>query len=121
MPVPWTGSIRVPGGSIPGSQLFRGAKPIFFRRSFWAVPALPQLISECGDVPLFGFVSDYGVAMPGRGLLMLLLCVQVSLVGVLEGLSGAFMSGHVIFFSVVLGAAAMSVGGKVMVLSSYLL
>jgi hypothetical protein len=31
------------------------------------------------------------------------------------------MSGQVIFFTVVLGAGTMGVGGKVMVLSSYLL
>ena len=56
---------------------------------------------------------------PGR--LMLLLRVQVSLIGVLKDLSGAFMSGRAIFFSVVLGAGAVRVGRKLMVLSSYLL
>lgn len=55
------------------------------------------------------------------GILVFFLCVQVSLVGVLQALSGTFMSGHVIFFSVLLGAGAMGVGGKITVLSSYLL
>jgi hypothetical protein len=54
-------------------------------------------------------------------MLVLILCVQVRLIGVLEGLSGALMSGQVIFFSVMLGAATMGVGGKVLVFSSYLL
>jgi hypothetical protein len=78
-------------------------------------------MSERGDVPLFGLVSDYVGAMPGLGLLMLLLCLQVSHIGVLQGLSGVFMSGEVIFFSVVLGAGTMGVGSKVTVLSGYLL
>ena len=39
----------------------------------------------------------------------------------LEGLSGAFVSGQMIFFSVVLGAGTMRVGSKVTVLSGYLL
>jgi hypothetical protein len=59
--------------------------------------------------------------MLGPGLLMLLLCVQVSLIGVLKGLSGAFMSGQVIFLSVVLGARTMGMGSQVMVLSRNLL
>ena len=78
-------------------------------------------MSECGDVLLFDFVSDYVRVMLGPGLLMLILRVQVSLIGVLMDLSGAFMSGQVIFFSVVLRAATMGVGGKVMVLGGYLL
>ena len=96
---------------MPGPQFFRGAIPIFFRRSFRTAPALPKSISECGDVLLFGFVSDYAGAMPGH--MRLLSFVQVSLVGVLKGLSGAFMSGQVILLSVMLGAGAMGVGGKV--------
>ena len=52
---------------------------------------------------------------------MFLLCLQVSLIGVLQRLSGAFMSGQVIFFSVVLSAATMGMGSQVMVLGSYLL
>jgi hypothetical protein len=52
---------------------------------------------------------------------MFFLCVQVTLVGVLQTLSGALMSGQVIFFSVVLGAATVGVGPKVTVLSRYLL
>jgi len=55
------------------------------------------------------------------GSLMLVLCVQVGLVGVLMGLPGTFMPGQVIFFSVVLGAATMGMGGKIMVLGSNLL
>src|ERR1017187_10481762 len=107
--------------SMPGSQCFRGAKPIYVRRSFRTAPALPKSISECGDILLFGFVSDSVGAMLGPGLLMLLLWVPVSLIGVLKGLSGAFMSGLVIFFSVVLGAGTMGVGSQVRVLRSYLL
>jgi len=72
---------------------------------------LPKFISECGDVLLFGFVSDYAGAVPGY--MRLLLFLQVSLIGVLEGLSGAFMPGQVILLSVMLGAGAMGVGGKV--------
>jgi hypothetical protein len=49
------------------------------------------------------------------------LWVQVSLVGVLEDLPGAFVSGQVILFAMVLGAGTMRVGGKVMVLGGYLL
>ena len=82
---------------------------------------MPKFIGECGDVLLFGFAGDRVGAMLGAGLLMLLLCVQVSLIGVLKVLSGAFMSGQVIFFSVVLGAAAMGMGGQVTVLRGYLL
>jgi len=100
---------------VPALQLLDGAKPIFLRGSFRTAPALPKLISERGDVLLCGLVSD------DAGLLVLLLRVQVSLVGVLKVLPGAFVSGQVIFFSVVLGATAMGVGGKVTVLSSYLL
>ena len=39
----------------------------------------------------------------------------------LKGMPGAFMSGQVIFFSVVLGAAAMGMGSQVTVLRGYLL
>jgi len=60
---------------MPGSQCLYGAKPIFFRRSFWTAPALPKFISECGDVLLFGFVSGYVGAMLGPASLMLLLGV----------------------------------------------
>lgn len=59
--------------------------------------------------------------MPGSGSLMLLLGVQVSLIGVLQRLSGTFVSGQVIFLSVVLGAATMGVGGQVTVFGGYLL
>ena len=92
-----------------------GVKPIFLRGSFWAAPALPKLIRERGDVLLCGFVGD------GAGLLMLLLCVQVRLIGVLKVLPGTFMSGQVILFSVVLGAGAVGVSSKVTVFRSYLL
>ena len=60
-------------------------------------------------------------AMLGPVFRMLLQCVQVSPIRVLKGLSGAFMSGEVVFFSVVLGAGAMGVGGKVVVLRGDLL
>ena len=60
-------------------------------------------------------------AMPRPVILVFFLRMQVSLVGVLQTLSGAFMSGQVIFFSVVLGAGTMGVDGKVTVLSRYLL
>jgi hypothetical protein len=82
---------------------------------------LPKLISECGDFLLFGFVSESVGTLLLAGLLMRLLCLLVSLIGVFEALSGAFMPGQVIFFSVMLGAAAMSVGSKVMMLSGDLL
>ena len=82
---------------------------------------MPKFIGECGDVLLFGFAGDSVGAMLGAGLLMLLLCVQVSLIGVLKVLSGAFMSGQVILFPVVFGAGAMGVGSKVTVFGSYLL
>jgi len=52
---------------------------------------------------------------------MFLLGLQVSRIGMLLGLSGAFMPGRVIFFSVVLGAATMGVGSQVAVLGGYLL
>jgi hypothetical protein len=52
---------------------------------------------------------------------MLLLCVQVRLIGVLQRLSGAFMSGQVIFLSVMLGAGKMGMCGIAMVLGGYLL
>ena len=78
-------------------------------------------MSEGGDLPLLGFVSDSIGAMLGPDLPMLLLCGEVGLIGVLLELSRAFMSGQAIFFSVVLGAATMGVSGKVPVLSSYLL
>jgi len=106
---------------MAGSQHFYGAMPIFFRRSFRTVPALPERVSECGDVPLIEFVSDPFGAMPGPGPLMLLLCVQVRRIGVLKALPGAFMSAQVIFFSVVFGAGTMGMGGNVTVLGSYLL
>ena len=82
---------------------------------------MPQLISKRGDVLLFGFVGDWLGSMLRAGFPMLLLRVQVSLIGVLEGLSGAFMSRKVIFFSVMLRTATMGMGGQVMVLGSYLL
>ena len=82
---------------------------------------MPKFIGECGDVLVSGFVGEYVGARFGFGLVMLVLCVQVGVVRVLKDLSGAFMSGQVIFRSVVLGAGTMGVGSKVMVLSGYLL
>lgn len=55
------------------------------------------------------------------GPLMLPLSLQISQVGVLQGLSGAFMSAQVILLSVVLGAGAMSMCGIAAVFESYLL
>ncbi|HUD98181.1 MAG TPA: hypothetical protein VMR62_01310 [Bryobacteraceae bacterium] len=78
---------------------------------------MPKFVSERGDCLFVGCVS----AMPGSGSLMLLLGVQVSLIGVLQRLSGTFVSGQVIFLSVVLGAATMGVGGQVTVFGGYLL
>ena len=52
---------------------------------------------------------------------MLLLREQVSRIGVLQCLSGAFVPGQVIFFSVVLGTGPMCADGEVTVLSRYLL
>ena len=82
---------------------------------------MPECIGKCGDVLLLGVVSDYVGAMLGPGLPMLVLWVQESLIGVLKDMSGALMSGQVIFFSVVLGAATMGVGSQVTVFSRYLL
>jgi len=82
---------------------------------------LPKSVSECGNVLLIDFVGDRVDAIPGLGVLMLALWVQVRLIRVLKGLSGTLMSGQVIFFTVMLGAGTMGVSGKVMVLSSYLL
>ena len=82
---------------------------------------MPKPIGKCGDILLGGFVCDSFGAVTGPGLLMLVLRDQVSLVGVLQCLSGALVSGQVIFFSVVLGAGPMGVGGQVTVLSGYLL
>jgi hypothetical protein len=82
---------------------------------------LPKLVSEDSDVLRCDFVSESAGAMFGPAPLMPLLRVQVSLVGVLEILSGVFVSGQVIFFSMLLGAAAMGVGSKVTVLGGYLL
>jgi hypothetical protein len=52
---------------------------------------------------------------------MVLLAVDESLIGVFQCLSGAFVSGQVVFFSVALGAGPMGVGSKVTMLSRYLL
>jgi len=82
---------------------------------------LPKLMSKRRDVLLCGFGGDRTGAMPGPESRMLVLWVQVRLIGVLEALSGAFMAGQVIFFSVLPGAATMGVNGKVTVFSRYLL
>lgn len=82
---------------------------------------MPEFVGQRGDLPLIGFMRDRCGAPAGPGVLMFLLCVQVSLVRVLKGLSGALMSGQVIFFSVMLGAGAMGVDGKVVVLRGDLL
>jgi hypothetical protein len=74
---------------------------------------LPKAIGECGDILLSRIVIASFGAGRGPGLLMLLLREQVSLVGMLQRLSGTFMSGQVIFFSVVLGAGPMCVASGV--------
>jgi hypothetical protein len=43
---------------------------------------------------------------------MSLLCVLVGSFRVLEGLPGEFVSGQVIFFSVMLGGSAVGLGGE---------
>jgi hypothetical protein len=101
--------------------LLYGARPIFFGRSFWAAPVLPEFIRECRDVLLSSIVTDPVGAVLGGGLLMVLLWVQVSLVGVLKELSGALVAGQMIFCSVAFGPGAMGVSSQVMMLSSYLL
>ena len=106
---------------MPGPQFFHRAKPILFRGAFRTAPALPKPISEHGDFPLVAFAGGSVMNMPGRVSLMLILGVQVSLIGVLQGLSGAFMSRQVIFLSVMLGAGKMGMCGVAMVLGSYLL
>ena len=75
----------------------------------------------CGDVLLAGRVSASLGTRRRPGSLVLLLAEDESLIGVLQCLSGAFMSGQVIFFSVALGAGPMGVGSKVTMLSRYLL
>ena len=82
---------------------------------------MPKLISECGDILLWDFSINHVGVMPGPGRLTLHWRVQVSLIGVLKVLSGTFMPGQVVFFSMVLGAATMGVGSQVTVLSRYLL
>jgi hypothetical protein len=52
---------------------------------------------------------------------VLRLFVQVGVVGVLEAVPGAFVSGQMIFFSVMLAAGTVRVSSKVTVLGSYLL
>jgi hypothetical protein len=68
-----------------------------------------------------GFVRNALGALPGPGSLMLHLCGQVCLIGVLTALPGAFVSGQVIFFAVLLGAGVMGVSGNVTSLGCYLL
>lgn len=75
----------------------------------------------CGDVLLAGRVSASLGTRRRPGSLMLLLAEDVSLIGVLQCLPGAFMSGEMIFLSVALGAGPMGVGSKVAVLGSDLL
>ena len=69
-----------------GVQRFYGPVPILFRRSFRAAPGLPKLISVLPQgVMLFGIVSGGVHAIPSPGVLMLVFCVQVGLIGVLQG------------------------------------
>jgi hypothetical protein len=70
---------------------------------------------------MLSLVSGPFSAMLGLGLLMLLLCEQVSLVGMLMNLPRAFMSGQMIFGSVVFRPGQMGVGSQVTMLGSYML
>ena len=82
---------------------------------------MPKFVGECGDLLLRGFVlGSFGVAFP-PGPLVLPFRKQVSLIGVLKSLSGAFMSGQVILLTMVLSAGLMGAGSKITVLSCYLL
>jgi hypothetical protein len=65
-------------------------------------------------------MSDGTAAEFGTGFLMLLLRLQISFIGVLHCLPGAFMSGQVTVLSV-FGAATLGVGSQLVVFSRYLL
>ena len=106
---------------MPAPKVFNSAQPIFLRRSVRTAPILPKLICPGGDLLLGGLVCDGLCAMLVPASLMLALWRQVSRIGVFQGLSGAFMSGQVILFSVMLSAAAMGVSGQVTVFGSDLL
>jgi hypothetical protein len=82
---------------------------------------LPEFVCQSGDVRFFEFVSDSIGALSGPRPLMLLLCHQVSLIAVLAALSGAFISGEVIFCAVMFGAGAVGMGGNVPAFGCYLL
>lgn len=81
---------------------------------------MPKSIGVCGDVLLAARVSASVGLRRCSGLFMLLLAEHVRLIGMLQRLSRAFMSGQVIPFSVSL-AGAVGMGSKVTVLSRYLL
>jgi hypothetical protein len=103
-----------------GLQFFYRMKPIVFGRSFWRASVLPELIGQFGDIPLGGFVSEYVCSVPGLSFLVRLEGLLISLVGVLKGLSGVFMSRYVISLFVVCRSGKVSVGGKVMIFSGFL-
>jgi hypothetical protein len=84
--------------------LFRGAKPIFFRRSLRTSSVLPEFISERGDV----IMAERLDAMSNRSRLSLL----VSLGRVFEGLPRLFVSGQVLRLPV-LASCFMSMRGAV--------
>jgi hypothetical protein len=109
------------GPPSPRAQLLFGAKPIFFGRPLGTAPFLPESVGQCRDLLLLSIVSGPARAMPGRGLLMLLLWMQVGLVGMLQDLSRAFMPGQMVLSSVMFRPGAMGVGRQVLMLSSYLL
>ena len=106
--------------STAGAELFHGAMPIFVRRAFRTTPALPKGIGECGDVVRIEIGRPAAGSMPAHGLMMLFLRIQVIPIRMLQGLSGPFMSGQVIFFPVEL-ACDMGVSSQFMVLGSDLL
>ena len=94
-----------------GSQLFRGAKPIYLRRSFRATSGLPQCVGERGN-----FIMSEGCdAMSSRRLSHL-----VGLFRVLEGLPGMLVSGLMFRFPL-LFTGAVGVGGEVVQLGSPLM
>jgi len=71
---------------VTGALRFYGARPILFRRSFRTAPGLPKPISEQRQsVMLFGFVNDAVDAFPCLDVLMLVFCVQVSLIRMFKG------------------------------------
>lgn len=94
-----------------GSQLFRGAKPIFLRRSFGAAAGLPEGMGQRRD-----FIVSKGCdAMTGHRLRHL-----VGLFGMLEGLPGMLVSGLMLRLPLVF-TGAMGVRGEIVQLRGALM